>query len=623
MMDSLEGRLLLTATIIELLDSASSIVTGQMEVLTATVTTNPPGGMAIAGGTVSFFDNGTKIGQAGLGDGMAVLDTSNLPQGQNVVTAEYSGSGSYAGSVSEPPPAMINTPISLDEWADPTTFVASDSSGDIFVSMYGVFDQDVVEGQDGSASVFAGGGYDPSFPYTGPATGVALGDPAGLAVFNGTLYVADNANNVVFAVNVESDMITMYAGNGSYTGSLSDGMAATAAFLNAPMGLAVDSSGDLFIALQGSNQVVEVNAVTQDVTIVAGNGTAGDTGDGGSALAAELNAPSAVAVDSSGDLFIADTGNNVVREVVPGPGGQLANGTITTVAGGGNNSAPVYSGPASGAALNQPGGVATNNADLFVSDTGNNVIREVDMATGQMTTLAGTGVAAYGGDGGPAAQATLNQPDGLAMTPSGQLLIADNQDMMVREITFPPAGQTVQVYPPDMMGGSGGGDSMGGSGGGDSMGGSGGGDGMGGSGDGGSMGGSGDGDSMGDSGSGAPTAVESVSIEKVKTGKHGKTEVIVLQFTDALDAADAQNIANYGLVTLPKSKKQKSKPVALKAASFNAATDSVTLTTRKALVFSSPLELTVKAAGLLDALGNPLNGGANEVMSLSGAKMTM
>ncbi len=226
------------------------------------------------------------------------------------------------------------------------------------------------------------------------------------------------------------------------------------------------------------------------------------------------------------------------------------------------------------------------------------MIRDVVLESGQMTTLAGTGVAAYGGDGGPAAQATLNQPVGLAMTPSGQLLIADNQDFMVREITFPPAGQTVQVSAPDMMGGSGDGDSIGGS---------------------------GDGDSMGDSGSGGPTAVESVSIEKVKTGKHAKSEAIVLQFAEALDAADAQNIANYGLVTLPKSKKQKSKPMVLKTASFNPATDRVTLTTRKALVLSSPLKLTVQGAGLLDALGNPLYGGANEViiLSKSGANMTM
>ncbi len=251
-MDPLEGRLLLTATMIELMDSAGSIVAGQMEDFTAMVTANPPSNKPLAGGTVSFFDNGMMIGQARLGDGMADFETSSLPQGQNVVTAAYSGSGSYAGSVTQPGPAMINSSIALDEFGDPTSFVASDSGGDIFVSMYGVFDQDVVEGQGGAVSVFAGDGSAPSYPYTGPATGVALGDPAGLAVSGGTVYVADNMNNVVFAVNVASDMITLYAGNGNYEGSTSDGMAATAAFLNGPMGLAVDSSGDLFIALNMS-----------------------------------------------------------------------------------------------------------------------------------------------------------------------------------------------------------------------------------------------------------------------------------------------------------------------------------------------------------------------------------
>jgi hypothetical protein len=461
-----------------------------------------------------------------------------------------------------------------------------------------MYDQDVVEGQGGAVSVFAGGGYDGSYPYTGPATATALGDPAGLAVYNGTLYVADNMSNVVYAVNMASDTMTTYAGNGSYTGSTSDGMAATAALLDGPMGLAVDSSGDVFIALNMSNQVIEVNAVTQEITVIAGNGTAGYTGDGGPASAAELNQPSAVAVDSSGDVFIADTGNNVVREVRPGPDGQLADGTITTIAGGGTDTSPVAPGSALGFALNVPSGVATNNTDLFISDTGNNVIREVVLASGAMTTLAGTGVAAYGGDGGTAAQATLDQPEGLAMTPTGQLLIADNQNSTVREITFTPPGQMVQVSPPDMMDGPGGGDSMGGSGG---------------------------GDSMGDSGSSGPAAVESVSIEKVKSGKHATTKAIVLQFSGGLDAADAQNIANYGLVTLPKSKKQKSRPVALKTASYNPATDRVTLMTRKALVFSSPLEVTVKADGLLDAMGNPLDGGENAVMILSksGATMTM
>ena len=288
-----------------------------------------------------------------------------------------------------------------------------------------------------------------------------------------------------------------------------------------------------------SNQVVEVNAVTQEITVVAGNGTEGYTGDARPASAAELNQPSAVAVDSSGDLFIADTGNNVVREVRPGPGGKLANGTIMTIAGGGTDTSPVGSGSALGFALNSPSGVATNNTDLFISDTGNNVIRDVVLASGEMTTLAGTGVAAYGGDGVAAAQATLDEPEGLAMTPSGQLLIADNQNEAVREITFALPGQMVQVSQPDMMGDPGGGDSMGDSSGGDS----------------------GDGNSMGDSGSSGATAVESVSIEKVKSGKHGSTKAIVLQFSEGLDAAERRTSPTTAWSRCPSRRSRRASPL--------------------------------------------------------------
>ena len=159
---------------------------------------------------------------------MAVFGTSNLPLGQNQVTAEYSGFGSYASSVTEPGSAVINTPIAVNEFGDPTSFVALGSGGNIFVSLYGMSYQDVVEGQGDAVSVFAGGGYAGAYPYTGSATAIGLGDPAGLAFYNGTLYLADNSSNIIYAVNVASDAMTTYAGNGEYTGSTSDGMAATA-----------------------------------------------------------------------------------------------------------------------------------------------------------------------------------------------------------------------------------------------------------------------------------------------------------------------------------------------------------------------------------------------------------
>ena len=174
-------------------------------------------------------------------------------------------------------------------------------------------------------------------------------------------------------VKATGDIITV-AGNGN-AGYSGDGGPATAAELNGPNGVAVDSAGDLFIADTDNNVVREVVKATGDIITVAGNGTAGYSGDGGPATAAELNGPDGVAVDSAGDLFIADTVNNVVREVVK------ATGDIITVAGDGTAGYSGDDGPATAAELDDPGRVAVDSAgDLFIADGGNNVVREVTPA---------------------------------------------------------------------------------------------------------------------------------------------------------------------------------------------------------------------------------------------------
>jgi NHL repeat len=335
-------------------------------------------------------------------------------------------------------------------------------------------------------------------------------------------------------------------------------------------GLAVDGYGNLFIACD-DDVIREVSAATGDASIVAGNGTAGYSGDGGPATDAELYDPSSVAVDSGGDIFIADTGNSVIREV------SAATGDITTVAGGGAVSSPTYSGLATGAQVGGAG-VAEASGNLYIADATYNVVREVNIATDQMTTVAGDGTAGYSGDGGPAGAATLNFPNGVAFSSSGNILIADEGNSVIREISLQTAAQTVTVVPAS-------------------------------------------------SGSGptgqAQATVTSVSVQKIRTGKK-TTEAIVLQFSEAINSADAQNLASYSLVTMPQSKKPKSKPVALAKASYNSTTFTVTLTTRKALVLSPPLTLTVKAANLLDAQGEPLDAGVNvlAILKKSGARVT-
>ena len=147
------------------------------------------------------------------------------------------------------------------------------------------------------------------------------------------------------------------------------------------------------------------------ITTVAGNGTAGFSGDGGPATAAELNDPAGVAVDAAGDLFIADTGNNVIREV------ELSTGIITTVAGNGHRRATAATADRPPPPqLQRPAAWRwTRAGDLFIADTDNNVIREVSLTTGIITTVAGNGTAGYSGDGGPATAAELNYPSGVAV----------------------------------------------------------------------------------------------------------------------------------------------------------------------------------------------------------------
>src|SRR5262249_39708038 len=149
-------------------------------------------------------------------------------------------------------------------------------------------------------------------------------------------------------------------------------------------------------------------------------GTAGYGGDNGSATSAMLKNPWSVAVDASGNLFIADAGNNRIR------GGGKATGNIITPAG---TRTPGYGGDnglATAAQLSGPKGVAVDaNGNLFIADAGNSVIREVVQATGNIVTVAGTGAAGYGGDGGAATAALLNQPGSVAVDANGNLFIAD------------------------------------------------------------------------------------------------------------------------------------------------------------------------------------------------------
>ena len=269
-----------------------------------------------------------------------------------------------------------------------------------------------------------------------PATSALLDSPRGVAVdAAGNVYIGDSVNNRVRMVST-GGMISTVAGNGSaaYSG---DGGRATNASLNAPAGVAVDAEGNLLIA--DSNNA-RIRKVTKDgiISTAAGNGDWGDTGDEGPAVAAQLMVPMGITTDAAGKFYIAESWGSRVRKVT-------AQGAISTIAGTGSQGYSGDEGPATTAALNFPSGVAVDGAgNVYIADTGNYRVREV-AKDGTITTVAGTGVGGFSGDGGPAAAAQLLGPNGVAVDAAGNLYIADSQFGPVRRVS--PDGKIATVAP--------------------------------------------------------------------------------------------------------------------------------------------------------------------------------
>ena len=258
-----------------------------------------------------------------------------------------------------------------------------------------------------------------------PATNAALHSPAGLAVDEaGNVYLADTGNHRIRRVGLDGRIHTV-AGNGT-AGAGGDGGPATNAFLNGPAAVALDGLGNLFIADQGNQRIRRVDG-RGIITTVAGTGRAAYSGDGGAAVSAALNLPAAVAVDAAGNVFIADLANNRIRRVD-------ATGRITTVAGAGGYGFAGDGGPAVAAWLKNPAGLAVDGAGgLYIADTFNFCVRRITPA-GRITTVAGSGVYGYSGDGGAATNARLASPRGLGCDGLGNLYIADTGNNRIRRL---------------------------------------------------------------------------------------------------------------------------------------------------------------------------------------------
>jgi sugar lactone lactonase YvrE len=260
----------------------------------------------------------------------------------------------------------------------------------------------------------------------GPANQARLNGPnAVTADAQGILYVSDALNQRVRKIDAAGTIATI-VGNG-VAGYSGDGGAAVAAQLSNPSGVAVGPTGTIYVADAGNNRIRAIDAGNRIVTVV-GDGTAGFSGDGSAGGSARLNAPAGMAVDAGGSLYIADAGNNRIRKVD-------VSGVITTVAGSGIAGSSGDGAPAIAAQLNGPLGVAVDTAgNLYIADEGNSRIRKVDVA-GVMTTVAGNGVAAFAGDGSQAALASLNHPRGVAVDRAGNIYIADTRNIRVRRVT--------------------------------------------------------------------------------------------------------------------------------------------------------------------------------------------
>ena len=353
-----------------------------------------------ATGTITFLNGTTSLGTQNVGAGGIATLKRTLPAGNYSIVASYGGSATDDPSVS---PADL-----------------------VFVSQF--------PGNSPDIYAFAGDGNQDFSGDGGPATGAELNTPYAIALdFQGNAFIADRANNRVRRVDAGSGVITTIVGTGT-AGPGGDGGLAVNAELDGPSGIAVDAAGDVYISDADNQRVRRVDASSGIISTYAGNVTGGATGigDGGPATSAHLLFPAGLALDTAGNLYIADEGHNLIREVT------LATGIINTVAGT-MNGAGGYGGdggPATSAFLLLPTGVAVDSAgNIYIADTDNDLIREVNASTGIITTVAGNGGTGYDGDGGPATQFAIWGPSDVVVDASGNLYIADLENTRVRKVT--------------------------------------------------------------------------------------------------------------------------------------------------------------------------------------------
>lgn len=363
-----------------------------------------------------------RLSPAGLandpsGTGLAVVDRENNRVRRvsfdttTIFTVAGNGLYGYLGDLGPATSAGLRAPWRVAIGPEGDLYVADSENGRVRR----------VGRESRRISTYAGGG---SGPDGGPAESARLDFPVGLAFDSaGNLLIAETWAGRVRKVERSTGLIRTVAGGGELTG---DGVPATSARLQSPLGICLDSAGNLFVADADVNRVRKVDAGTGLVSTVAGTGAEGYSGDGGPATAATMTSPQDLALDPAGNLHVS-TGDGRVRRI------DASTGLISTYAGGGSSLGD--GGPATQAYLDNPSGLGFDAAgNLFIADGWGARVRRVDAASRVISTVAGTDIPGFYGDGGPAAQAGLSLPQGVTVDDTGNVFVADTNANRIRVV---------------------------------------------------------------------------------------------------------------------------------------------------------------------------------------------